>query len=113
MTPSITSALLFREGNKSYGSFSQDAKYLWSKDDSSEWFNIARRTFECTKTMLSLKFHSILATHGWQLLEDNVARLNDLASEFAKKLVAAEDFELAVDPQTNIVCYRFSDCGSE
>lgn len=108
MTPAITSALLFRDGSKSYGSFSQDAKYLWSKEDSTEWFNLARRTFECTKTMLSLKVYSIIAAHGWKLFDDNVTRLNQLATLFADKLTQANDFELAVQPQTNIVCYRYS-----
>jgi L-2,4-diaminobutyrate decarboxylase len=107
MTPAITSALLFRDGNKSYGSFAQQADYLWSESDSAQWFNLAKRTFECTKTMLSLKVASIVAAHGWDLFDENVTRLNDLAATFANILDNADDFELAVEPQTNIVCFRF------
>jgi L-2,4-diaminobutyrate decarboxylase len=108
MTPAITSTLLFRDGNKSYGSFAQQADYLWSESDSPEWFNLAKRTFECTKTMLSVKVSSIVATHGWELFDTNVTRLNDLAAGFAELLEAADDFELAVTPQTNIVCFRYT-----
>ncbi|MFK7821506.1 MAG: aspartate aminotransferase family protein, partial [Planctomycetaceae bacterium] len=108
MTPAITSALLFREGHKSYGSFAQQADYLWSESDSPEWFNLAKRTFECTKTMLSVKVSSIVATHGWELFDQNVTRLNDLAAGFAELLDAANDFELAIAPQTNIVCFRYT-----
>lgn len=108
MTPAITSALLFRDGNRSYGSFAQDAEYLWGEADTPEWFNLAKRTFECTKTMLSLKVYSIIATYGWELFDSNVTQLNELAKSFAGKLEEAADFEIAVSPQTNIVCYRFS-----
>lgn len=108
MTPAITSALIFRDGKKSYGSFAQKADYLWENSDSTEWFNLARRTFECTKTMLSLKVYSIIATHGWELFDQNVTRLNDLAESFASRIEQAPDFELATRPQTNIVCYRYT-----
>ncbi|MDB4777918.1 pyridoxal-dependent decarboxylase [bacterium] len=108
MTPAITSALLFRDGNQSYGSFSQNAEYLWGESDSAEWFNLAKRTFECTKTMLSLKVFSIIATHGWEIFDANVSRLNDLAKTFANKLTHSSDFDVAISPQTNIVCYRYS-----
>jgi L-2,4-diaminobutyrate decarboxylase len=107
MTPAITSALIFRDGRKSYGSFAQQAEYLWTESDSTEWFNLARRTFECTKTMLSLKVYSIIATHGWELFDENVTRLNDLAKRFAEMLDGSDDFELATQPQTNIVCFRY------
>ena len=107
MTPAITSALIFREGHKSYASFSQNADYLWGESESAEWFNLARRTFECTKTMLSLKIYSVIATHGWELLDANVTHLNDLAKQFSKRLSESEDFDVAIEPQTNIVCYRY------
>lgn len=113
MTPAITSALLFRDGRKSYGSFSQQADYLWENSDSAEWFNLARRTFECTKTMLSVKVQSIITHHGWELFDANVTRLNDLARAFAKCIESTVDFELATLPQTNIVCYRYVGEGGE
>ena len=107
MTPAVASALIFRDGKMSYGSFAQQADYLWTENDSPEWYNLARRTFECTKSMLGMKVFSIIATHGWQLFEDNVNQLNELADCFAEKLTKADDFELAIQPQTNIVCFRF------
>ena len=107
MTPAITSALVFRNKKKAYQSFSQDAQYLWEQDGADEWFNMAKRTFECTKTMMSLKVCSIVAKHGWEIFGQNVDRLNDLGRAFALLIEAADDFQLAVQPQTNIVCFRF------
>ena len=107
MTPAVTSALLFRNGKTAYQSFSQQADYLLANDGQDEWFDMARRTFECTKTMLSLKVCSIVAKHGWEIFDENVTRLYDLAREAARLLGDAEDFELATDPETNIVCFRY------
>ena len=113
MTPAVTSALLFRNGETAYGSFAQQAEYLWASDGNEEWYNMARRTFECTKTMLSLKVCSIIAEHGWEIFDKNVTRLNDLGAEFAGLILAADDFELAVQPQTNIVCFRYVGLGQD
>ena len=50
LTPAIISALIFRDEQKSYQSFRQKADYLWSQSsEDHEWFNLAKRTFECTK----------------------------------------------------------------
>lgn len=106
MTPAVTSALLFRDGKAAYGSFAQQADYLWASDGNDEWFNMARRTFECTKTMLSLKVCSIVAAHGWEIFDQNVTQLIESAAKFAGLIRVADDFELAIQPQINIVCFR-------
>ncbi|MEM7456582.1 MAG: pyridoxal-dependent decarboxylase, partial [Planctomycetota bacterium] len=107
MAPAITSALVFRDGRTAYGSFAQQADYLWSDSSEEEWYNLAKRTFECTKTMMCLKVYSIVAMHGWEIFDENVTRLNDRAREFAEMISVSEDFELAVEPETNIVCFRY------
>lgn len=107
MTPAVTTALLFRDGNAAYQSFSQQAHYLWNEAETPEWFNLAKRTFECTKTMMSLKVFSIIAKHGLDIFDENVTRLHDLAAEFAELIQTQPDLELATEPQTNIVCFRY------
>jgi L-2,4-diaminobutyrate decarboxylase len=107
LVPSITTALLFREGSQAFHTFSQRAQYLWNRDADEEWHNMAKRTFECTKLMMSLKVYALLRTYGPELWEQYLDRVMSLGQAFAAQVRAAEDFELAVEPQCNIVCFRY------
>ncbi len=111
MTPALATAVIFRNGEAGTTVFSQRADYLWREQATEQqdepWYDLARRTFECTKTMTSLKIFSILAVHGSEVFADNVTRLFDSAREFADFIEAAPDFELACRPESNIVCYRY------
>ncbi len=42
------------------------------------------------------------------MLAEHVERLHALAGEFAWMIESAPDFELAVEPESNIVCFRFA-----
>ncbi|QDV21962.1 pyridoxal phosphate-dependent decarboxylase family protein [Aureliella helgolandensis] len=113
LTPVLCSALVFRCGADSYRTFATEAEYLFSQQEenesvaAAESFNLARRTFECTKTMMAAKIYSLLAVHGEQLLEASVDHLHALASQFAAVIESRREFELAVQPQSNIVCFRY------
>ena len=109
LTPALMTFLLFRENKDSYQTFSQKAQYLWSDDQSEEWYNYGKRTFECTKQMMAMKFLVLQRTYGDQLFEDYVTHQFDLAQEFANILKEKEDFELAVEVESNIVCFRYID----
>ncbi len=106
-TSSITTAVLFKQASHSYATFQQDAHYLWEAQEDPEWFNMGKRTFECTKSMMSLRFLSIVAEHGWVFFNDLVNTLYNSGRLFAEKIKANPDFELALEPETNIVCFRF------
>ncbi len=107
-TSSITTAVLFKNAVDSYATFSQKAQYLWEQNDDPDWFNIAKRTFECTKSMMSLRFFSIWNAYGDQFFDDFVTTLYRSASVFAKKIDEDPDFELAFEPESNIVCFRYT-----
>jgi len=107
MAPAITSGLFFRNGSDAYKTFAQQADYLWSGADQDEWFNIAKRSFECTKNLMVLRIYSILAAHGVELFDANVTCLIDLAKQFADLVRGRKDLELAVEPECNIVCFRY------
>ena len=111
MTPALATAVIFRNGQAGTTVFSQRADYLWKEHSTDQQddpgYDLARRTFECTKTMTSLKIFSILAAHGPEIFAANVTRLFDSAREFADLIEASPDFELACRPQSNIVCYRY------
>lgn len=109
MTPVICSALIYRRGEESFRAFSQRADYLFSQQSEQQehdWYNLAKRTFECTKPMLSLKVYSLLAIHGAEVLGQNVDRLMDSTKRFVELIQQRGAYEIATQPQANIVCFR-------
>ena len=111
LSPGLVTGVSFKNNNDSYASFAQKASYLWNKDAEKEWFNIGKRTIECTKKMMSLKIFVQLKIHGEELLREYIESRYDAAKEFANLIKANIDFELLTDPQSNIVCFRFNDGG--
>lgn len=106
LTPSLTTGVFYKNVHHSYQTFAQKAQYLWSAPDELEWYNFGKRTYECTKLMMSLKVYSILQAHGTSIWSDYINRTFDLAKSFANLLNDHPDFELAMLPSCNIVCFR-------
>jgi L-2,4-diaminobutyrate decarboxylase len=107
LMPALATAVLFRDGKRSYEAFAQDASYLFEgRAPEDEWFNPATRTLECTKLMMALKLYAALALHGPDFFADYVDGMFALASRFADRIAASPDFELATRPDCNIVCFR-------
>ena len=110
LVPALASALVFRNASDSYRTFAQHAEYLFEDPDRPEWFNLARRTVECTKFMMGFKVFSVLVHHGPAAWDENVTRLHDLAQYFARQIIESDAFELLTQPQSNIVCFRYINC---
>lgn len=108
-TSSITTAVLFKNTADSYATFSQKAQYLWEQNDDPDWYNLAKRTFECTKSMMSLRFFAILNAYGTSFFDDFVTTLYDSAHVFSEYLKESTDFEIALEAESNIVCFRYTD----
>ena len=106
LTPALATALIFKNESDSYHTFSQKAQYLWESQQDAEWWNSGKRTFECTKFMMSLKVYAILKTYGERIFTENVERLFDLAKAFARLIQARPNLELALEPEANIVNFR-------
>jgi L-2,4-diaminobutyrate decarboxylase len=107
LMPALVTAVLFRDGRHCYEAFAQEASYLFAgRDPRAEWMNLANRTLECTKRMMSLKVYATLQLLGTRCFADYVEHTFDLARRFAARIAAAPDFELAVEPDANIVCFR-------
>ncbi|MFN7117868.1 MAG: pyridoxal phosphate-dependent decarboxylase family protein [Saprospiraceae bacterium] len=106
MTPALATALIFKNEMDSYQTFSQKAQYLWESQQDAEWWNSGKRTFECTKFMMSLKVYAILKTYGVRIFEENVEHLFDQAKVFANMIQQRPHFELAITPEANIVNFR-------
>ncbi len=113
MTPALATALIFRRDEDAFKTFQQKAQYLWANQHSKDWFNSGKRTFECTKLMMSVKIYAILKAHGEAIFGENVDYLYDLGRRFAEMVKSRTNFELAIEPESNIVCFRTSPQGSE
>lgn len=107
MTPTIMTFLLFKDKNHSYATFSQKAQYLLSKTEEEQWYNIAIKSFECTKRMMSIQFYILLKFYGEEVFDEYVTVLYDLGRELANIVSSRASFELALAPDTNIVCFRY------
>lgn len=107
MTPALSTSLIFKNGGDAFKTFHQKAQYLWANQGSQEWFNSGKRTFECTKLMMSVKIYAILKIYGESIFAENIDTLHDLAQDFVQLLRNNPSFELAVVPQSNIVCFRY------
>ncbi len=107
----LTTAVLFRDGKRSYETFNQKAFYLFNNEEREQWFNSAVRTLECTKNMMGVKVYSILRTYGPQVFVDYFTDCYDLGREFAAIISGLSDFELPYLPESNIVCFRYIGAG--
>lgn len=107
LTPALSTGLIFKNSKDSYQTFHQRAQYLWDSEQGEEWYNSGKRTFECTKFMMSLKIYAIIKEHGLSIFEQNVDHLYDMAKSFAQLIQKRPNFELAVEPEANIVNFRY------
>jgi L-2,4-diaminobutyrate decarboxylase len=107
MMPALVTAVLFRREAHAYEAFAQQASYLFAGSRPEEtWWDLGQRTLECTKRMMALEVWACLRAYGEDLFGAIVDRQHELACELAALIEAAPDFELAVAPESNIVCYR-------
>lgn len=111
MLPALITAVLFRDGSRSFEAFAQEASYLFHGQDTRRWSDVALRTLECTKEMMALKLYTCLSLLGTRLFADYVTATFDLARRFAERLQGSGDFEVAVPPDCNIVCFRHTPAG--
>lgn len=107
LTPGLNTLVLFRNGGRSYETFSQKATYLFDKNSDKVWYNGAGRTLECTKSAMGIAAWAVIRFYGQKGLGDYIESRYDLARRFAGKIEDDPGLELAVIPESNIVCFRF------
>lgn len=113
MMPALVTAVLFRREAHAYEAFAQEASYLFAAARPEEtWWDLGQRTLECTKRMMGLEVWACLRAYGEELFGAIVDRQHALACELAALVEAAPDFELALAPESNIVCYRHTPPGA-
>ena len=110
--PALVTAVLFRDGRASYSPFAEDASYLYQNDaPPGRWYDYGIRNLECTKRMMSVSLYATLRALGTDLIDHVITSRFDLAQQFAEHLSSLPDFDLAVSPESNIVCFRYAPGG--
>ncbi|HHM21115.1 MAG TPA: aspartate aminotransferase family protein, partial [Bacteroidetes bacterium] len=108
MTPKLITSVLFKKAECSYQTFAQKASYLWDKDEDREWYNLGKRTFELTKSFMSIHIYALWRKYGQAIFAENVEQLYDKAKLFSKIINSESDFEtILTNPQSNIICFRY------
>ena len=102
--PTVCAAVLVRDASTLDRAFEQEASYLFHEKDQ-PGYDFLHRTVECTKAGLGLRLFLALAAEGERGAARHVERQVALAVEAAAILRAA-GLEVAVEPESNIVCFR-------
>lgn len=108
MAPGISTVVLYNSRKQKINEFSPSASYLWQNQQSEEWYNSAKHTLECTKPITILHTYALLKRYGSELYNQHVTYLYDLGKKFATMALSRKYFELAVNPESNIVCFRYN-----
>jgi L-2,4-diaminobutyrate decarboxylase len=105
--------VMFRNGERSFETFAQKASYLFQKSQKNVWYNSAIRTIECTKSALGIIAYSAVKYYGNSYYKEYIDSRYDLATGFALLIKSDRQLQLAADPESNIVCFRFAPEGYE
>jgi L-2,4-diaminobutyrate decarboxylase len=108
LVPGLNTMVLFKNGEKSYETFAQKASYLFKKSDENEWYNSAKRTLECTKSAMGVVAYTAVKYYGTSYYKEYIDSRYDLALRFAEIIKESANTELALDPDANIVCFRYA-----
>jgi L-2,4-diaminobutyrate decarboxylase len=109
LMPALATLVIFKEGRRSFETFSQQANYLFAGADPTEtWFDLAQRTLECTKRSLGLQVYGSLKTYGAAYFAAYIERMFEMGEAFGRLVAARPHWELATEPEGNIVCFRYA-----
>lgn len=108
LVPPLSTAIIYNAKNRKVNEFSPKAAYLWQDQLSEEWYNSAKHTLECTKPITILHTYAIMRLYGDEIYRQNVDTLYDLGKQFAEMIKNEKNMELALEPCSNIVCFRYA-----
>lgn len=111
LCPALATGVFYKNGDMSFYPFEQKAAYLLA--DEPEWENMAMRTLECTKYMMSLKVFGLIELYGKHIFQEFILRQHKLTQACANFINNTDDFELAIEPQANILCFRLKNFNDE
>ena len=108
LVPALNTLVMFRNGERSFETFAQKASYLFQKSQQNVWYNSASRTIECTKSALGIIAYTAMKYYGNNYYRQYVDSRYDLATSFAMMVRSDKQLQLALEPESNIICLRFA-----
>jgi L-2,4-diaminobutyrate decarboxylase len=108
LVPALNTLVMFRHGERSYETFAQKASYLFQKSQKDVWYNSAIRTIECTKSALGIIAYTAMKYYGNNYYRQYIDDRYDLTSAFARMVKSDDALQLATEPESNIICFRFA-----
>ena len=111
MMPALCTGVLFKKYSDSFKVIQHKAPYLYddkSKDMTKDWYNVSKRTIECTKNPMCFKIYTSLKVHGEELFSAYVTQTLLNARKLSRMIKVTQGLELALEPESNIVCFRFN-----
>jgi L-2,4-diaminobutyrate decarboxylase len=111
LVPALNTLVMFRNGERSFETFAQKASYLFQKSQNNVWYNSAIRTIECTKSAMGIIAYTAMKYYGNSYYRYYIDSRYDLATAFALTVRSDKQLQLAADPESNIVCFRFAPQG--
>jgi L-2,4-diaminobutyrate decarboxylase len=111
LVPALNTLIMFRNGERSFETFAQKASYLFRQSVRHAWYDSAIRTIECTKSSLGIIAYTALKYYRNEYYKEYIDSRYDLASAFANIIKSESLMELAAEPESNIVCFRYAPPG--
>jgi len=108
LVPALNTLVMFRNGERSFETFAQKASYLFQKSEKNVWYNSAIRTIECTKSALGIIAYTAMKYYGDSYIPDYIDSRYDLTAGFSGIVEADPLLELAIIPESNIICFRYA-----
>ena len=108
LVPALNTLVMFKNGEKSFETFAQKASYLFQKSQKNVWYNSAIRTIECTKSAMGIIAYAAMKYYGRNYYKEYIESRYDLTAEFSQMVKSTANLQLATEPESNIVCFRFA-----
>ena len=106
--PGVCTLLFYKNKEKSYGAFRQEASYVFEKEpDIYTQFDSAEKNFECTKRPMIMNLWVPWAIYGKALFAKKIEYLCQLTQDAYEILRDEPDFETLHQPEANILCFRY------
>ena len=112
LMPLAAGMLLVRNERDLAAAFSQRAPYLFHARDASRAWDQGPRSFQCSRRMDVLKVWVSLQRYGAEGLGAIYDHLCATARELHDLIARRSDFEALHEPESNILCFRFTGDGS-
>jgi L-2,4-diaminobutyrate decarboxylase len=113
LVPALNTLIMFKNGERSYETFAQKASYLFKQSQKPAWYDSAIRTIECTKSSLGIIAYTALKYYRNGYYKEYIDSRYDLASTFAGIIKSETRLQLAAEPESNIVCFRYAPAGAD